>query len=126
MAKLVKQTGNEKPELMTIKYNDDNIIYASINVHIIENTDGTYEWDELIIPEFALNKIHNATPKMKYKVLLIHILRAYYDDNDATAILSNYLSNPTDEKYKIEFDELQKCRTLAKNTAKEIIDNNIF
>jgi hypothetical protein len=126
MAKLVKKTG-EKPEIMTIKWNDGNTpIYASINNNISENEDGTYSWDALELPEHTLVNIHNADIEMKRKVLIIHILRAYYDDNDATAILSNYLNEPENEKYKSEFEQLQKCRFLAKKLAKTIIEENIY
>ena len=50
----------------------------------------------------------------------------YYDDNDATAILSNYLNEPENEKYKNEFIQLQACRSLAKTLAKTIIEENIY
>lgn len=127
MAKLVKMTGTEKPELMTIKwFSEGNPSYAAINNNITELEDGTYSWDSLELPDFAIKNIHNADHDMKYKVLLIHILRAYYDDNDATAILSNYITEPLNEKYKNEFEQLQSCRTIAKQLAKTIIKENIF
>ena len=127
MAKLVKNTGTEKPGLMTIKWNDENTpIYAAINNNISENEDGTYSWDALELPNHTLINIHNAEEEMKRKVLIIHILRAYYDDNDATAILSNYLNEPENEKYKNEFIQLQACRSLAKTLAKTIIEENIY
>ena len=127
MATRVKKTGTEKPGLMTIKWNDENIpIYAAINNNILENEDGTYSWDALELPNYTLVNIHNAEEEMKRKVLIIHILRAYYDDNDATAILSNYLNEPENEKYKSEFEQLQKCRSLAKKLVKTIIEKNIY
>jgi hypothetical protein len=127
MAKLVKMTGSEKPELMTIEWNsEDNPRYAAINTNIIENEDNTYSWDALVLPDFAIKNIHEAEPNTKYKVLLIHILRSYYDDNDATAIMSNYMLDPLNDKYKTEFEQLQACRAFAKNTAKIIIEENIF
>ena len=127
MAKLVKMKVTEKPDIMTIEWSVNNIpTYASINTNIVEKDDNNYEWDSLVLPEHTLSNIHNADKDMKYKVLIIHILRAYYDDNDATAILSNYLSDQNNEKYKIEFDELQTCRKMAKTLAHNIIENNIF
>lgn len=127
MAKLVKKTGTEKPEIMTIKWlNENTPTYAAINNNISENEDGIYSWDALELPEHTLVNIHNAKEEMKRKVLIIHILRAYYDDNDATAILSNYLNEPENEKYKSEFEQLQKCRFLAKKLAKTIIEKNIY
>ena len=126
MAKLVKMTG-DKPDIMTIKWSSENVpTHAAINANIEENEDGTYSWDALVLPEHVVNNIHIAEKQLKYKILIIHIIRAYYDDNDATAILSNYLSEPTKEKYKVEFDKLQKCRSMAKKLAEEIITLEIF
>lgn len=126
MAKLVKKTG-EKPEIMTITWLNENIpTYVAINNNISENEDGTYSWDALELPEHTLVNVHNADIEMKRKVLIIHILRAYYDDNDATAILSNYLNEPENEKYKSEFEQLQKCRSIAKKLVKTIIEKNIY
>jgi hypothetical protein len=126
MAKLVKKTG-EKPEIMTITWLNENIpTYVAINNNISENEDGTYSWDALELPKHTLVNIHNADTEMKRKVLIIHILRAYYDDNDVTAILANYLNEPENEKYKSEFDQLQKCRSLAKKLTKTIIEKNIY
>ena len=127
MAKLVKMNGAEKPDIMTIKWVSENIpTYAAINTNIEENEDGSYSWDALVLPEHVVNNIHIAEVNLKYKILVIHIIRSYYDDNDATAILSNYLSEPTKEKYKVEFEKLQTCRTMAKTLATNIIENNIF
>lgn len=126
MAKLVKMNGTEKPDIMTIEWSSENRpVYAAINANVINDEDNYY-WDALVLPDYTLSNIHNADKDMKYKVLTIHILRAYYDDNDATAILSNYISDADNEKYKKEFDELQKCRKMAKTLANNIIENNIF
>lgn len=126
MATLVKIKDASEPKLMSIVKNNDDIVYASINVNICQLSDGTYEWDSLVLPDFALNNIHNAPDDVKYNVLVAHIVKAYYDDNHSTAVLSNYLSDMSNEKYKYEFDELQKVRKLAKTTAREIIRVNIF
>ena len=130
MAKLVKMNGTEKPDIMTIEWSSENRpVYAAINANITSSNDENgevYYWDALVLPDYTLSNIHNADKDMKYKVLTIHILRSYYDDNDATAVLSNYISNPDNEKYKKEFDELQNCRKLAKTLANNIIENNIF
>lgn len=130
MAKLIKKNGQEKPKLMTVrKYgtNDNiDITYASINVNIIELTDGTFDWDCLELPKFALNNIYKADNDIKYSVLVSHIIKAYYNDNQMTAIINNYLLEPEYESYKNEFNKMQKVRKLAKDTVKEIITNNLF
>ena len=126
MAKLTKGTGEKLPSIMTIRQVDTDIVYASINLNIVQLTDGTYEWDQLELPDFALNNIHNADDETKYSVLIAHIVKAYYNDNQMTAIINNYLLNPEYESFKNDFDKMQKVRLLAKTTAKEIITNNIF
>jgi hypothetical protein len=78
------------------------------------------------LPDFALNNIHIADLNTKYGVLVAHIVKAYYDDNRTTAILSNYLLDTNNAEYKSEFDELQQIRRMAKDTAKHIIQLNIF
>ena len=126
MAKLTKGSGETLPSIMTIQQVDNNILYASINLNIVPLTDGTYVWDKLELPDFALNNIHNADDDTKYSVLIAHIVKAYYNDNQMTAIINNYLLDPADEAFKNDFNKMQSIRTLAKATAKEIITNKIF
>lgn len=126
MAKLTKGSGEILPSIMTIHQVDDDITYASINLNIVPLTDGTYIWDKLELPDFALNNIHTADNDTKYSVLIAHIVKAYYNDNQMTAIINNYLLDPEDESFKNDFNKMQSIRILAKNTAKEIITNKIF
>lgn len=125
MANLTRGFGSESPEIMTIKKIDDNIIYASININV-ENINNRYEWDELVLPEFALNDIHKADKDTKYGVLIAHIIKAYYNDHQMSAIVNNYIMDTEDEDHKAEFMEMQRIRKLAKDTAKQIIRYNIF
>lgn len=128
MATLVKEFGETSPEIMTIKYIDNEglkPIYAAINLNVVSNSN-MYTWDSLVLPDFALENIHNADKEIKRSVLIAHIIKAYYNDNEMTAILSNYLSDMENENYKLEFNELQKLRKLAKETATHIVSNNIF
>lgn len=126
MATLVKCKDDIQPDILTIvKSGDDNYTFVSINVNIAKTEDG-YVWDSLVLPDFALNNIHNADLNTKYGVLVAHIVKAYYDDNRTTAILSNYLSDMNNPEYKSEFDELQQIRRMAKDTAKHIIQLNTF
>lgn len=126
MAKLKKGSSETLPSIMTISKAGEEFRYVSINLNIVQLTDGTYEWDQLELPEFALNNIHNADSETKYSVLIAHIVKAYYNDNQMTAIINNYLLDPENESFKNDFNKMQKVRILAKNTAKEIITNNIF
>jgi hypothetical protein len=128
MAQLTISRGENKPSLMTTVFDDNNKpLYASINLHIKSNNiEEGYIWDELTLPEFALSNIHNAPEDIKYNVLVAHIVKAYYDDNKMTAVLSNYLSDMTNTKYKKEFDDLQNLRKEAKESAKYIVENKLF
>jgi hypothetical protein len=125
MAQLVKMTGKEKPGTMTIKLQDNIPVFAAININIEDTADG-YKWDSLVLPEYALINIYNANNPLKYKIFTTHIIKAYYDDNDAAAILANYLSDQTNIKYKKEFDEYQAIRTIAKTVANNIVSTGIF
>lgn len=126
MATLVKTAGDKKPEIMTILMDEyGTYTYAAINVNIVETNMG-YAWDALVLPEFALNNIHEADSDLKKSVLISHIIKAYYNDNQMSAILNNYLVDMEDEDYKAEFLEMQKIRKIAKDTAKHIVNYNIF
>lgn len=125
MAQLVKMTG-DKPGLMTIKMHENHYVYAAINTNIEQLDSNSYKWDSLILPDFALDNIHNASNDKKYSVIIAHIVKAYYNDNDTTAILANYLSDPDNAKYKSEFLEFQKIRTMAKTVANNIVSTGMF
>ena len=126
MATLVKSTSATCPEIITVRCNNDDYSYVAININICKTTNGIYEYVEIVLPEFALNNIHNADLETKYSVLVAHIIKAYYNDNQALAVLGNYLLDQENDKYKTEFDTYQKVRQIAKDTAKEIIRNNMF
>lgn len=128
MATLVKMTDTKEPQLMTVVMSDSDVydvLYAAININVVRLTDGSYEWDSLVLPDFALDNIYRADLETKRAVLIAHIVKAYYDDNKMTAILNNYLADPTDE-HKKEFEDLQKLRRLAKETVTKIIKNKLF
>ena len=126
MATLVKNKDNKYPNIMTVVKDDNDVLFASVNLNIVQLSDNTYEWDALVLPDFALNNIYRADTETKKSVLIAHIIKAYYNDNQMTAILSNYLMDPNDEHYAHEFKEMQKVRSIAKETVKEIIKNRLF
>jgi hypothetical protein len=128
MATLVKMTDTKEPQLMTVVMSDSDVydvLYAAININVVRLTDGSYEWDSLVLPDFALDNIYRADLNTKKAVLIAHIVKAYYDDNKMIAILNNYLADPNEEHQK-EFEDLQKIRKLAKETVSEIIRNRLF
>lgn len=125
MATLIRKTDKTEPSLMTIISNGNELVYASINLNI-ERIDDLYAWDALVLPDFALETIHTADNEIKRSVLIAHIIKGYYNDNDMTAILSNYLSDMTNEKYKKEFDDLQRIRKVAKEVCTHIVANKLF
>ena len=125
MAKLVKASGAEMPNIVTVEFVDNIPVYASINLNIVFEND-KYVWDSLVLPEFALENIHNATPKIKTDVLIAHIIKGYYNDNQMTAIINNYLIDSENEEYKSEFLRMQNVRKVAKETSKYIVSNGLF
>lgn len=126
MAQLVKSKGDKKPDLMSVFYTEHKIpTYAAINVNVTKDND-TYYWDEIVLPEFAINNIKRAPDNIKKDVLIAHIIKAYYDDNKMTAIINNYLLDSDNEIYKKDFLDMQKIRKLAKETSKYIVDNKLF
>ena len=133
MGKLVKLNSTQEPQLVTVKKNEqtNDYIYLGINIIVCRLTDGSYEWDCIEIDNGSgffkvVNNIHNSDNEKKYSILITHIIRAYYNDHQMTAIVNNYLLEPENEKYVKEFNDMQKIRKLAKATAKQIIDNNLF
>lgn len=126
MARLIKAHGDNEPSIMTVQFNEDNIpVYAAINLNITK-TDNGFVWDELVLPDFALENIHNAPYEIKQNVLISHIIKAYYDDNHMFAIQNNYLAEPEDPDYRSEFLAMQNIRKIAKHTAKHIVINGLF
>ena len=126
MAKLIKSQGLEEPNVVTVVYNSDkSVSYASININIEKISTG-YVWDELVLPEFALDNIQNATYEVKQNVLISHIIKAYYDDNKMAAVINNYLADQEDPDYKSEFLCMQNVRKVAKQVAKHIVSNGLF
>jgi hypothetical protein len=126
MATLVKKTSATEPDVITVQTYNGEYIYVAININVRKKTDELYEYDAIVLPEFALNNIHKADYNTKYSVLVSHIIKAYYNDNQAMAIMANYLSDMQNEQYAAEFIEYQRIRKVAKTTAKEITQRNLF
>ena len=125
MAKLVKASGAEMPNIITVEFVDKIPVFVAINLNIVFEND-KYTWDSLVLPEFALENIYNASPNIKTDVLIAHIIKGYYNDNQMTAIINNYLIDSENEEYKSEFLRMQNVRKVAKETSKYIVSNGLF
>lgn len=107
----------------------DNVNYGStyciLNFDITETEEG---WRYIQIPMF--DSIRNRFKKMdnetRYGAIVDHILTFLYRFGSDTAIISNYLLEPENEKYKKEFSELQEMRKKVKEFSKYIIDNELI
>lgn len=126
MGTLIKRTSKDEPELMTVISDNNELLYAAININVCKTSDCNHEWESVVLPDFALENIHNSPKDIKKNVLIAHIIKAFYDDNAMIAIVNNYLSDMENTHYKREFNEMQKVRKLAKETVNEIINKNLF
>lgn len=58
-------------------------------------------------------------PHATYDTLVAGIIHTRYSPDAETAILANYLADPSNEAHKAEFDEYQAWRTKVKTACKE-------
>ena len=96
-----------------------------LNYDITQLEDGTWQYYTMPLSTTMYNYIKGDNDKI-YECVISKIVRQRYPDNDMTAILSNYLAEPENEKYQQEFFELQNWRKLAKTTAKSVVLNEII
>ena len=99
-------TGNERPEMVTERFNRTTMRY--IPYDIVEDN-GTYSWRYVLLTPSNFN----------YEGLVDAIIGSKYELKSALAIISNYLLDSTDAKYKQEFDEYQEWRKFAKAESKK-------
>lgn len=130
MGKLVKKSSSQEPKIVAIDTNDNGDCIC-ININICQLADGNYEWDSIEIDNGSglftvVDNIRKADDNLKYSVLISHIIKAYYNDHQMTAIINNYLLDSADENYIKEFNDMQKIRKIAKDTAKQIIKNKLL
>ena len=101
------------------------IVGYKLNYNISQLEDGNWQYYTLGISTTMYEYIKDDKDKI-YECIITKIIRQRYPDNDMTAILSNYLSEPDNEKYTKEFNEVQSWRKVAKSVAKYIVDNEII
>ena len=99
-------TGNEKPVMVTERFNRTTLRY--IPYDIVEDN-GAYSWRYVLLTPDNFN----------YEVMVVSIIVSKYELKSALAIISNYLLDPKDSDYKKEFDEFQEWRMFAKDEAKK-------
>lgn len=104
---------------------DEVVLGYRINYCISQNEDGFWQHYTLDLSTTMYDYIKGDSNKV-YECVISKIVRQRYPDNDMTAILSNYLNEPDNEKYIKEFREVQDWRKVAKSVAKYIVDNEII
>ena len=77
--------------------------------YIISEEDGVYKYIIFSMPRSEYN----------YDSLVSNIIDLHYRTREMFAIMNNYLTEPDNEKYKKEFDELQTVRKNAKEYVKK-------
>jgi len=108
-----------------INTGDEVVLGYRINYCISQNEDGFWQYYTLDLSTTMYDYIKGDSNKV-YECVISKIVRQRYPDNDMTAILSNYLNEPDNEKYIKEFREVQDWRKVAKSVAKYIVDNEII
>jgi hypothetical protein len=131
MDTLILNTSESKPFVFdTIVANNPDTgntfpVGYRINYNIRQNENGLWEFYTLDLSTTMYDFIQGDPTKV-YECITVKIIRQKYPDNDMTAILSNYLNEPDNEKYIKEFKDVQEWRKLAKSVAKYIVDNNLI
>lgn len=108
-----------------INTGDEVVLGYRINYCISQNEDGFWQYYTLDLSTTMYDYIKGDSNKV-YECVISKIVRQRYPDNDMTAIISNYLNEPDNEKYINEFKDVQEWRKLAKSVAKYIVDNEII
>ena len=120
---------NKPAVFETILYKNDNnedcVAGYRVNYDISQLEDGKWQYYVLDLSTTMYDYIKEDSTKV-YECIIVKIVRQRYPDNDMTAVLSNYLAEPDNEKYAAEFAAAQNWRKVAKSVAKYIVDNNII
>lgn len=118
----------EKPlSIDTLVFDSGDRIFRNIFLNLdIQNTEDGWRYIPVYINSTILDTIRGLGDKEKYGRIIDHIIRSEYTDAETTAILSNYLSEPDNEKYVKEFQDFQSYRKLAKEYAKYVTENELI
>lgn len=102
----ITHTSSDKPKLLALRHGRSTKYYIPYNITKVAET---YEFKYVLVTPENYN----------YGGMVDAIIYTKYDSKDVTAVLINYVGDPTNEKYKAEFDELQEWRLFAKMEARE-------
>lgn len=103
----------ENPQIEHYRVN--NVDMVRIPYEITELAPGIYSWSTLTVNYMNFN----------YGGLVDALIGLKYSSAEMTAVINNYLLDPTDELIKKEFDEMQEYRKYAKTIARSIIENGV-
>ena len=106
------KTFGENPQIE--RYRVNNVDMVNIPYEIVEVSPGIYAWNTLTIKYINFN----------YGGIVDALINLKYSSAQMTAVINNYLLDPTDESIKKEFNEMQEYRKYAKTTAHNIIEMN--
>ena len=94
-------TSIEKPKMVSKRYGRSTMYYVPYD--IFENN-GTYSYKYVpVIPD-----------DYNYGGLVDAIIGVKYPLKECLAVINNYLFDPENEEYKMEFSEMQEWRKFAK------------
>lgn len=102
----ITHTSSNEPKLTTLRHGRSTKYYIPYNINKVNDM---YEFKYVLVTPENYN----------YGGMVDAIIFTKYDSKDVIAILINYVGDPTNEKYKTEFDELQEWRLFAKMEARE-------
>lgn len=102
----IEYTSNEKPVMISKRYGRSTRYY--IPYGIVEN-DGVYTCKYVSLKPDYYN----------YGGLVDAIISMKYEMKDEMAIVNNYLLNPENESYVMEYNDFQTWRQFAKSEAKK-------
>ena len=102
----------ENPQIEHYRVN--NVDMVRIPYEITELAPGIYSWSMLTVNYMNFN----------YGGIVDALINLKYSSAQMTAVINNYLLDPTDESIKKEFNEMQDYRKYAKNIARSIIEND--
>ena len=96
-----------RSEPLIVEYND-TYFFRHDAEELNEGSDMVTSREEVVV-----------VPHATYDTLVAGIIHTRYSPDAETAILANYLADPSNEAHKAEFDEYQAWRTEVKTACKE-------
>lgn len=101
-----QERGTEYPQPVYTRTDNTTIVNVP---YVISENEGEYIWITFKMKEYDYH----------YRGLVDAIIALKYDLSETLAILLNYMDDPTIEKHKQEYEELQTWRKQAKEYSKK-------